>query len=259
MTLKEKLIMNKNVPNILTMARIFCTPLIVILFLLPIPYGIGKYVALAIYVLGCLTDLIDGKIARKYGLVSDFGKFMDQIADKFITTTAMILVLFSGVTNAWAAPLILIVVVLRDILISGIRMVAANKNVVIAADIYGKVKSLFLDVANMILMLYVALRVTVAQNVADIIRYLGLAVLIVGAVLSIVSCLNYGINAMKALSPKNANNDKISQNSDKNNNLTENEEASETAKSNEEQPKKVETKKQNSEKSKTVKNKNVEK
>ena len=146
-----------NVPNTLTMIRIFFTPIMAVMFMLPIANGVGIYVALGLYVLGCFTDLLDGKIARKYNLITDFGKFMDQIADKFITTTAMILVLFAGVTYNWLAVTMLLVVVLRDILISGIRMVAANNNVVIAADIYGKVKSLFLDVANMVLMLWIGL------------------------------------------------------------------------------------------------------
>ncbi len=188
-----------NVPNILTMIRIFCTPIIVLMFLLPIPNGIGVFVALGIYIFGCFTDLIDGKIARKYNLITDFGKFMDQIADKFITTTAMILVLFSGVTYTWLAVLMLLVVVLRDILISGIRMVAANKNFVIAADIYGKVKSLFLDVANMVLMLYVGLRAVSNADFVGIVRYIGLAVMIVGVVLSIISCVNYTMKASKVI------------------------------------------------------------
>ena len=189
-----------NVPNILTMIRIFCTPIMVLMFLLPIPNGIGIYVALGIYIFGCFTDLLDGKIARKYNLITDFGKFMDQIADKFITTTAMILVLFAGVTVEWLAILMLLVVVLRDILISGIRMVAANKNVVIAADIYGKVKSLFLDVANMVLMLYVGLAcVPQATKFSEVVRYLGLAIMIVGVVLSVISCVNYSVKAVKAL------------------------------------------------------------
>ena len=124
---------------------------------------------------------------------------MDQIADKFITTTAMILVLFSGVTYTWLAVLMLLVVVLRDILISGIRMVAANKNFVIAADIYGKVKSLFLDVANMVLMLYVGLRAVSNADFVGIVRYIGLAIMIVGVVLSIISCVNYTMKASKVI------------------------------------------------------------
>lgn len=191
-----------NVPNMLTMARIFCTPIIVLMFLLPIPKGIGIYVALGLYVLGCFTDLLDGKIARKYNLITDFGKFMDQIADKFITTTAMILVLFAGVTYEWLAVLMLLVVVLRDILISGIRMVAANKNFVIPADIFGKVKSFFLDVGNMVLILYLALVVCHDTKFVEFVRLFGLAILVVGVVLSIVSCVNYTVKAIKVLSAK---------------------------------------------------------
>lgn len=200
----SKLKIKMNVPNILTMARIFCTPLIVLMFLLPISNGVGVYVALGIYILGCLTDLLDGKIARKYNLITDFGKFMDQIADKFITTTAMILVLFAGATAGWIADwlaiLMLLVVVLRDILISGIRMVAANKNFVIPADIFGKVKSFFLDISNVVLLLYIALRASVDAKFVDYVQYIGLAIMIVGVVLSIVSCVNYTVKAIKVLS-----------------------------------------------------------
>lgn len=188
-----------NVPNALTMFRIFCTPIMVLLFLLPIPNGVGVFTALGIYVLACFTDLLDGKIARKYNLVTDFGKFMDQIADKFITTTAMILVLFEGIVWQWLAVVMLLVVVLRDILISGIRMVAANKNFVIAADIYGKVKSLFLDVASMVLMLYVGLTVTCSCEFVDYVKWAGLALMIVGVALSVMSCVNYSVKAVKAL------------------------------------------------------------
>lgn len=200
----SKLKIKMNVPNILTMARIFCTPIIVLMFLLPISNGVGVYVALGIYILGCLTDLLDGKIARKYNLITDFGKFMDQIADKFITTTAMILVLFAGATAGWIADwlaiLMLLVVILRDILISGIRMVAANKNFVIPADIFGKVKSFFLDISNVVLILYIALRESVDAKFVDYVQYIGLAIMIVGVVLSIVSCVNYTVKAIKVLS-----------------------------------------------------------
>ena len=200
--------MNKNVPNILTMSRIAFTPLVILFFLLPIPHGIGVYIALGIYVLGCFTDLLDGKIARKYNLISDFGKFMDQIADKFITTTAMILVLFVNVFQTlfnnssllWLEVVVLLVVVLRDILISGIRMVAANKNFVIPADIFGKVKSLFLDVSNMILMLYIALNVSFDNIYVDVVGYVGFALMMIGLLFTIISCINYSKNAVKALS-----------------------------------------------------------
>ena len=195
--------MNKNVPNILTMSRIFCTPLIVLFFLLPIPHGIGLYIAFGIYVVGCLTDMVDGHIARKYNLISDFGKFMDQIADKFITTTAMILVMFAGVTYDWLSIVMLLIVVLRDILIGGIRMFAASKNFVIAADIFGKVKSLFLDTANSFLLFYLAISCNLSGYFfIEVIRYSGLVLMIVGVVFTLISCINYSKNAINAVTGK---------------------------------------------------------
>ena len=192
-----------NLPNKLTVLRIVLIPFMMFFYLASfIPHGIGKIVALAIFIIAALTDLLDGKIARKYNLVSDFGKFMDQIADKFITTTAMILVLFAGITYNWLAVLMLLIVVLRDILISGIRMFAASKNYVIPADIYGKVKSFFLDAGAMILMLYVGLREVATCEFVNYVKYFGLAILIVGVVLSIISCVNYSVKAVKVLTKK---------------------------------------------------------
>ena len=190
-----------NVPNTLTMIRIFCTPLMILMFLLPIPKGIGVFIALGIYVIACITDWLDGYIARKYNLITDFGKFMDQIADKFITTTAMILVLFGkvSVTANWLAILMLLIVVLRDILISGIRMVAANKNVVIAADIFGKVKSFFLDLASMVLILYIGLSAVTSCEFLRYIQIFGLSLMIIGVALTVVSCVNYTVQAIKKL------------------------------------------------------------
>lgn len=191
-----------NIPNTLTMIRIFCTPLMALMFLLPIPKGIGVFIALGIYVLACITDSLDGHIARKYNMITDFGKFMDQIADKFITTTAMILVLFGSapVTSKWLSILMLLIVVLRDILISGIRMVAANNNVVIAADIFGKVKSFFLDVSAMVLMLFVGLREVIANDFLRYVQVFGISLMIIGVVLTIISCVNYTVQAIKKLS-----------------------------------------------------------
>lgn len=195
-----------NVPNTLTMIRIFCTPLMILMFLLPIPKGIGVFVALGIYVLACITDWLDGFIARKYNLITDFGKFMDQIADKFITTTAMFLVLFGNIAVAsnWLAILMFLIVVLRDILISGIRMVAANKNVVIAADIFGKVKSFFLDLASMVLILYIGLAKVATCDFLRYVRVFGLSLMIIGVALTVVSCVNYTIQAIKKLTAEPA-------------------------------------------------------
>ena len=203
--------MKWNVPNILTMIRIFCTPIVIALFLINIPNGIGIFIALGVYIAACITDFLDGYIARKYNLITDFGKFMDQIADKALTTSAMILVLLAtNVTANWIAVLMVIIVVLRDILISGIRMVAANKSIVIAADIFGKIKSFFLDIASMVLMLYVGLVACLERgtNAAigsfhiEYIRCFGLALMIIGTVLSVISCVNYAVKAVQSFKEK---------------------------------------------------------
>ncbi|MBQ7578953.1 MAG: CDP-diacylglycerol--glycerol-3-phosphate 3-phosphatidyltransferase, partial [Clostridia bacterium] len=187
-----------NLPNKLTLSRIFATPLIILLYLLPIPYGIGVFFALAIYICACLTDLFDGKIARKTNQVTDFGKFADQIADKFLTTTALILVCFSGVTYGWLCILCVLIVVLRDILVSGVRMLAAKYGEVIAADIFGKIKSFVLDVSLMVLMLYIAC--LCAGWDAEFIRIIGLIGLVGGVLLTIISCCMYMTNAWPLIS-----------------------------------------------------------
>ena len=205
--------MKWNVPNILTMIRMALTPVVIALFLIPIPKGIGIFVALGIYILACLTDFLDGYIARKYNQITDFGKFMDQIADKAITTSAMMLVLLgtSIACPTWLSMVIVLIVVLRDIILSGIRMVSANKKIVIAADMFGKVKSFFLDIASMILMLYIGLACCLKGGVdakigampIDYIRYAGLAIMVIGALFSLISLVNYSVNAVKAIKNQN--------------------------------------------------------
>lgn len=204
--------MKWNVPNILTMARLVCTPIVIALFLIDIPNGVGVLVAFGVYVLGCLTDYLDGYIARKYNMITDFGKFMDQIADKALTTSAMILVLLAtDVTYNWLAIIMVLVVVIRDIIISGIRMVAANKNIVIAADIYGKIKSFFLDIGAAILMFYVGLVSCLKGGIdakigampIEYIRCFALSLMIVGVLLSVISCINYAVKAVKSFKGAN--------------------------------------------------------
>ena len=113
----------------------------------------------------------------------------------------MILVLFGRglVTANWLSIIMVLIVVLRDILISGIRMVAANKNFVIAADIFGKVKSLFLDLAAMVLMLYVGLRGVATGELLKYVQVFGLSLMIIGVALAVVSFVNYTMNSIKNL------------------------------------------------------------
>ena len=99
----------------------------------------SKWVALAIFVVASLTDLLDGKIARKYNLVTTFGKFADPLADKILVISAMICLVELKLLAAW----IVIVIVAREFIISGFRIIAAEKSVVIAASYWGKFKTTF--------------------------------------------------------------------------------------------------------------------
>ena len=124
-----------NLPNKLTLLRILMIPFFLLVLYLDVPYA--SYWALAIFILASLTDLLDGKIARKYNLVTDFGKFADPLADKMLVTAAMLWFVEIGQMPGWA----LLVVIIREFAVSGLRMVASDKGRVIAAGWSGKVKT----------------------------------------------------------------------------------------------------------------------
>ena len=124
-----------NLPNKLTILRIvLILPFLLVLYL-DVPYA--QYIALAIFIIASLTDLLDGKIARKNGLVTDFGKFADPLADKMLVTAAMLWFVEQGLMPGWA----LLIVIVREFSVSGLRMVASDKGRVIAAGWSGKVKT----------------------------------------------------------------------------------------------------------------------
>lgn len=188
--------MNKNVPNIITLSRVFLTPLMIVFFMLPIDNGVGKFIAFGIYVLGSLTDAVDGHIARKYNLVSNIGKMLDSIADKFIQTSAIILVLaMSDVLPLWASVTVLLIIILRDIYINAIRQICLTNGVVVSADFLGKLKSIFIDIATAVLMFYVALSEVTNARIVTYIMICGVSILVVGVGLSVISCINYSITS----------------------------------------------------------------
>ena len=124
-----------NLPNKLTLLRIIMIlPFLLVLYL-DVPGA--AYIAMAIFILASLTDMLDGKIARKYNLITDFGKFADPLADKMLVTAAMIWFVENGQMPGWA----LLIVILREFAVSGLRMVASDKGRVIAAGWSGKVKT----------------------------------------------------------------------------------------------------------------------
>lgn len=128
-----------NLPNKLTLSRVIMVPFFVVFLLLVPRYSYFKWIALAIFIVASLTDLLDGKIARKYNLVTNFGKFMDPLADKLLVCSALIGLSSLQVVPAW----ITIIIIAREFIISGFRLIAAEKGVVIAASMWGKWKTTF--------------------------------------------------------------------------------------------------------------------
>ena len=127
-----------NLPNKLTVLRVILVPFFV-LFLLGADYmgPFSPYIALIIFIVASLTDMLDGKIARKYNLITNFGKFMDPLADKVLVLAAMLWFCQAGRLPAWA----LVIVVAREFAVSGLRLVAVDNGRVIAAAWSGKVKT----------------------------------------------------------------------------------------------------------------------
>lgn len=125
--------MKMNLPNKLTILRVLLVPV----FMAELLLGGSKWIGLAIFVVASLTDLADGKIARKYNLVTNFGKFADPLADKLLVTSAMLIFVEWGQLPSW----LVMVVIAREFAVSGLRMIAASKGTVMAAGWSGKIKT----------------------------------------------------------------------------------------------------------------------
>lgn len=133
-----------NLPNKLTVARVIATPVFAVLYAMG--YNIPAFV---IFILASLTDMLDGQIARKYNLVTNFGKIMDPLADKILVYSAFCLMVGSGIVPAW----MLIVILCREFVVSGMRTVAASEGIVIAAGMTGKIKTVLQMIAVPMLIL----------------------------------------------------------------------------------------------------------
>ena len=164
-----------NLPNKLTMFRVILIPFFVVFMLVDITLY-DKWIALGIFIIASLTDLLDGKIARKYNLVTNFGKFMDPLADKLLVCSALICLVALSKIPAW----MVIVIIAREFIISGFRLIASDNGVVIAASYWGKFKTTF----QMIM---------ICLMIADItaIGVLTTVVMWVAVVLTVVSLIDY--------------------------------------------------------------------
>lgn len=164
-----------NLPNKLTMLRVILIPFFVLTLLLQGGENPSlRYAATAIFIVASLTDLLDGKIARKYNLVTNFGKFMDPLADKLLVCAALICLIELKQLPAW----MVIVVISREFIISGFRLVASDNGVVIAASYWGKFKT----TSQMIAVVLLILRIPQLQIVTDAFVWISLALTIISLV-----------------------------------------------------------------------------
>lgn len=189
--------------NIITVARICLVPLFVIVLITPWPEWMGlefitaqqqSLLAAAIFIVISCTDWLDGYLARKRNEVTDFGKFMDPLADKILTTAALLALVELKVLPSWPVLIILT----REFIVAGVRMVAASKGVVIAASWYGKAKTVFQIIA---IVMFLIKDVMVFPNVADFNYFYVLSwiVMVVALVLTIVSMMDYLVKSRSLL------------------------------------------------------------
>lgn len=175
-----------NLPNKLSVLRLLLIPVFVAVFYINFSY---HYLAAAIlFAVAALTDFLDGYIARKYGMVTDLGKFLDSCADKVLVLSALVLMTDARIIPAVWAGICCSVILAREIIISCLRMVAASKGIVMAADKLGKIKTILQDISIVILIVsaeFYPLRYDCALFVA------GAAALGLSVIMAIISAIHY--------------------------------------------------------------------
>lgn len=175
-----------NLPNKLTIARMCMVPLF--MAALMVNTDASRVAATVIFALASLTDMLDGQIARKYNMITNFGKLMDPLADKVLTAAAMICLVELGDLAAWIAVLI----IFREYLITGLRSVAASENIVVAANIWVKVKTVCQMFALMLLMVKPQIMALCGVNI-------GMWLMYVAVVLTVYSGLDYVLKLNKQI------------------------------------------------------------
>ena len=141
-----------NLPNKLTLIRMILTPVFLFVFMSEfIPYHF--FIGLLIYSAGCITDFLDGKIARKYNLITTFGKLCDPVADKMLTTAALLALMDAGLCSLY----IVFIVLTREFAVTSVRLAASAQGVVIPANIWGKIKTISQMVFTILIMLLMSL------------------------------------------------------------------------------------------------------
>ena len=161
-----------NLPNNLTILRVIMIPFFVVLMYLH--FAAAKWIALGIFIAAAITDTLDGQIARRCNLVTTFGKFMDPLADKLLVCSAMIALVDQGRIPAW----IVIIIIAREFIISGFRLVASDNGIVIAANYWGKFKTTF-QMIGVVLLIF---NIPALSTLTTIIVWIALALTVISLV-----------------------------------------------------------------------------
>ncbi len=175
-----------NLPNKLTIFRVILIPFFVFFMLFEPEEMVFRIIAEVIFCVASITDLLDGQIARKHNLVTNFGKFMDPLADKLLVCSALICLVANGQIDAW----IVIIIIAREFIISGLRLIASDKGVVIAASWWGKWKTTFQMI--MIIVLIMNFSYFFAGTLfGTIMIYFEIVLVYVALILTIISMIDY--------------------------------------------------------------------
>jgi len=177
-----------NLPNKLTLLRVFLIPFFLLFMYIDIPYN--YLIALVIFSAASITDALDGKIARKRGLVTNFGKFLDPLADKVLVISALTVFVEMDEVKMGAIPLIIISA--REFMVSGLRLLAAGGGVVVAAGIWGKLKTAFTMVTIVFILFWLSIiydfRIDISCDLFDAVNNAAIPVLIwISTALTVIS------------------------------------------------------------------------
>ncbi len=183
-----------NLPNKLTVIRMILTPVFLIIFMSEsIPYHC--FIGLAVYAAGCITDFLDGKIARKYNLITTFGKLADPVADKMLTTAALLALMDAGYCNLY----IVFIVLTREFAVTSVRLAASAQGVVIPANIWGKLKTAAQMASTLLIMLLLSLMQTGLIGADFPLAVISSVLLWITAVLAVISGIIYIKDGVKVI------------------------------------------------------------
>lgn len=182
-----------NTPNKLTLARMIATPIFMATMLINFPYH--YLISLILFAAASITDMIDGKMARKYNLVTDFGKFLDPLADKMLTTAAYLGFMFiyskAGGHYGWQMTTIVFIVLFREFMVSSLRLVTAKSGLVVAANIWGKLKTVSQMVGLVVALFLYTLISDFGLTIQPVCDIIIMVLFWISAVLCVISGLIY--------------------------------------------------------------------